>query len=111
MTKYTTNSRTVMEATGLIFKMKRLARAIKDAGVFSASVRGCVFGSLIAGQIVLPVAAVALPSNGVVNGGDSEAEIDVDIGNGTITIDQHSDRVAMFETLFKIGRASCRERV
>ena len=103
MTKYTTNSRTVMEATGLIFKMKRLARAIKDAGVFSASVRGCVFGSLIAGQIVLPVAAVALPSNGVVNGGDSEAEIDVDIGNGTITIDQHSDRVAIDWDTFSIG--------
>ncbi|MFT6422470.1 MAG: filamentous hemagglutinin family protein, partial [Thalassolituus sp.] len=92
MTKYTTNKNSRLDASALISKVKRLSRAIKDAGVFSASVRGCVFGSLIAGQIVLPVVAVAGPAGfNAPNGGATVSGE----GTATTTISQSEARVAI----------------
>jgi filamentous hemagglutinin family protein len=102
MTKYTTNKNSRLDASDLISKVKRLSRAIKDAGVFSASVRGCVFGSLIAGQIVLPVAAVAGPMGfDAPNGGATIS------GEGTAatTINQSDARVVIEWNSFELGSA------
>lgn len=60
MTKNTNTSKNVTTAaTGFLPKLKQLAEAIRNANLIAAGIRGSLLGSLIAGQIVMPVAVLA----------------------------------------------------
>ncbi|MEQ3632304.1 filamentous hemagglutinin N-terminal domain-containing protein, partial [Thalassolituus sp.] len=100
MTKNTNTSKNVTTAaTGFLPKLKQLAEAIRNANLIAAGIRGSLLGSLIAGQIVMPVAVLALPLGGVVEGGDTNAIIGdiqtVPGGIKTLEINQLTDRVVI----------------
>ncbi|WP_320818860.1 filamentous hemagglutinin N-terminal domain-containing protein [Thalassolituus sp.] len=104
MTKNTNTSKNVTTAaTGFLPKLKQLAEAIRNANLIAAGIRGSLLGSLIAGQIVMPVAVLALPTGaevkeGLANfGGDQVTGIDV--------VNQTSSRVVIDWQTFDIGSA------
>ncbi|WP_338353635.1 filamentous hemagglutinin N-terminal domain-containing protein, partial [Thalassolituus oleivorans] len=112
MTKNTNTSKNVTTAaTGFLPKLKQLAEAIRNANLIAAGIRGSLLGSLIAGQIVMPVAVLAadvvadpssvnnLPQGGVFSSGASESTTDF-----IKTIGQTESRITIKWDSFNIGK-------
>ncbi|MDF1641218.1 beta strand repeat-containing protein, partial [Thalassolituus oleivorans] len=111
MTKNTNTSKNVTTAaTGFLPKLKQLAEAIRNANLIAAGIRGSLLGSLIAGQIVMPVAVLAadvvanpnsadnLPQGGEFSNGAAET-----ISGFTKTITQSESRITIKWDSFNIG--------
>ena len=102
MTKNTNTSKNVTTAaTGFLPKLKQLAEAIRNANLIAAGIRGSLLGSLIAGQIVMPVAVLALPTLPEVKGGS--ADFIGDPNTGINKVNQTSSRVVIDWSTFDIG--------
>ncbi|AHK17229.1 beta strand repeat-containing protein [Thalassolituus oleivorans] len=107
MTKNTNTSKNVTTAaTGFLPKLKQLAEAIRNANLIAAGIRGSLLGSLIAGQIVMPVAVLALPDVNNSYGVDittsttgSKTKMTIDQNQAVIKIDWNSFEVGSSETI------------
>jgi len=103
MTKNTNTSKNVTTAaTGFLPKLKQLAEAIRNANLIAAGIRGSLLGSLIAGQIVMPVAVLAadLPQQS-----PSAPFAGINIDGTKMTINQgNSNRIAITWDSFDISK-------
>ncbi|MFP6845121.1 MAG: filamentous hemagglutinin N-terminal domain-containing protein [Thalassolituus sp.] len=103
MTKNTNTSKNVTTAaTGFLPKLKQLAEAIRNANLIAAGIRGSLLGSLIAGQIVMPVAVLAadLPQQS-----QSDPFAGINIDGSKMTINQgDSNRIAITWDSFDISK-------